>query len=137
MKTITILTLVAALISLTSCSSMRGNVVPQSGPTMEQVYDGVDGQDNLSDANSTSNQENLNKLRKQVSASQTTPVVPTTLMMATVSANAVSQQFRKLPNPEIKMYVYPHLAGQDQVPVPGYFTAFNVYDHDYYALPQE
>lgn len=129
MRMITILTLLAALISLTACSSMRGNVVPQSGPTMEQVYDSVDEQNN-----NIANQGNLNQLRQQVSLSQKTQ---TSSLAGSVSANAVSQQFHKLPNPELKMYVFPHLSGQDQVPIPGYFTAFNVYEHDYYALPQE
>jgi conjugative transfer region lipoprotein (TIGR03751 family) len=44
------------------------------------------------------------------------------------------KDFKKLLNPELKMYVYPHFAGQSQVPVPGYFTGFDAYERDYYAL---
>lgn len=129
--------LAAVSISLTGCSSMRGNVVPQSGPTMEQVYDGMDQQNNLADEETASTQDNLNQLRQQVGASQTIQAPQNSSLLVHVTSNAVSQEFHKLPNPEIRMYIYPHLAGQDQVPVPGYFTAFNVYDHDYYALANE
>jgi hypothetical protein len=43
-------------------------------------------------------------------------------------------KFNKLRNPELKMYVYPHFAGKDGVPIPGYFTVFNCYTQEYYEL---
>ncbi len=51
--------------------------------------------------------------------------------------NEINQLFPQLDNPTITMYVYPHLATRDQVPVPGYTTAFRLYDRDQYALPHE
>ncbi|MBN0596109.1 TIGR03751 family conjugal transfer lipoprotein, partial [Pseudomonas aeruginosa] len=36
------------------------------------------------------------------------------------AANEIYRQFRRLPNPDLVMYVFPHLAGTDPVPVPGY-----------------
>ncbi len=56
---------------------------------------------------------------------------------ATVQTSAVYHEFHKLPNPELKMYVYPHLAGKEQLPIPGYFTVFNAYTEDHYALTNE
>lgn len=126
--------LVAISISLTGCSSMRGNVVPKSGPTMEQVYDSMSEQGTSEDSMNTSHQENIEKIRNQVKVSA--PNHANTIT-GNLPAYAVNQEFHKLPNPEIRMYIYPHLAGSDQLPIPGYFTAFNVYEHDYYALPQE
>ena len=41
--------------------------------------------------------------------------------------NEVHRQFQRLPNPDLVMYVYPHLAGTDPVPVPGYTTVFPLY----------
>jgi conjugative transfer region lipoprotein (TIGR03751 family) len=35
------------------------------------------------------------------------------------------------------MYVYPHLSRQDEAPVPGYSTAFELYEKAHYALPGE
>lgn len=136
MQKLAILMLVAISISLTGCSSMRGNVVPKSGPTMEHVYDSMSeqGQGISGDTMNTSHQEDLTKIRSQV---KVTAPNHATSMTGSLPAYAVNQEFHKLPNPELRMYIYPHLAGTDQVPIPGYFTAFNVYEHDHYALPQE
>ena len=35
------------------------------------------------------------------------------------------------------MFVAPHLATNDQVPIPGYLTEFKMWEKDYYALPGE
>lgn len=51
--------------------------------------------------------------------------------------NEVHRQFRRLPNPDLVMYVYPHLAGTDPVPVPGYTTVFPLYQRVQYAMPGE
>lgn len=52
--------------------------------------------------------------------------------------NEIHRQFRRLPNPELVMYVFPHLAGTDDpVPVPGYSTVFPFYQRVQYALPGE
>ena len=52
-------------------------------------------------------------------------------------AQALNQQFPRLPNPDLVMYVFPHLAGEESVPVPGYSTVFPLYRHVPYALPGE
>ncbi|EBQ9895291.1 TIGR03751 family conjugal transfer lipoprotein [Pseudomonas indoloxydans] len=51
--------------------------------------------------------------------------------------NEVYRQFHRLPNPDLVMYVYPHLAGTDPVPVPGYTTVFPLYQRVQYAMPGE
>ncbi|EAM2983598.1 TIGR03751 family conjugal transfer lipoprotein [Salmonella enterica] len=48
----------------------------------------------------------------------------------------ISQQFPRLPNPDMVMYVFPHLAG-GTAPVPGYSTVFPFYSQTQYALPGE
>lgn len=40
------------------------------------------------------------------------------------AAKEIELQFRRLPNPDLVMYVFPHLAGSEGVPVPGYSTVF-------------
>jgi len=45
--------------------------------------------------------------------------------------------FHRLPNPELTLYMFPHVSGRDQVPVPGYYTCFNAYGQDHYGLPDE
>ncbi|MDZ5738044.1 TIGR03751 family conjugal transfer lipoprotein [Pseudomonas asiatica] len=51
--------------------------------------------------------------------------------------NEMYSQFRRLPNPDLIMYVFPHLAGSDPVPVPGYTTVFPMYQRVQYAMPGE
>jgi conjugative transfer region lipoprotein (TIGR03751 family) len=42
------------------------------------------------------------------------------------------KDFQVLPNPAIPLYVYPHFAGSEQLPIPGYYTVFGLYQRDYY-----
>jgi len=53
------------------------------------------------------------------------------------AATEIRRQFTRLPNPDLVMYVFPHLAGTDPVPVPGYTTVFPFYQRVQYALPGE
>lgn len=46
------------------------------------------------------------------------------------------RDFHQVPNPQIVAYVYPHLSGGD-MPVPGYYTMFNLYEQNHYALSSE
>ncbi|ECV4289262.1 TIGR03751 family conjugal transfer lipoprotein [Salmonella enterica] len=51
--------------------------------------------------------------------------------------NAAQALFRRLPNPDLELYIFPHLAGSESVPVPGYTTVFPFYNRVQYALPGE
>lgn len=53
------------------------------------------------------------------------------------SQNEIYSQFKRLPNPDLVMYVFPHLAGSDPAPVPGYTTVFPLYQRVQYAMPGE
>jgi conjugative transfer region lipoprotein, TIGR03751 family len=53
------------------------------------------------------------------------------------AVNEIESQFKRLPNPDLVMYVYPHLAGTDPVPVPGYTTIFPLHTKVQYAMPGE
>jgi len=53
------------------------------------------------------------------------------------AANEIRTIFKRLPNPDLVMYVYPHLAGNRTVPVPGYSTVFPFYRQTPYAMPGE
>ena len=51
--------------------------------------------------------------------------------------NELELLFPRLPNPDVLIYVYPHLATEERVPVPGYTTAVPLYARPEYALPGE
>lgn len=53
------------------------------------------------------------------------------------ATNEIYRQFHRLPNPDLVMYVFPHLAGTGPVPVPGYSTVFTLYQRVQYAMPGE
>ncbi len=48
----------------------------------------------------------------------------------------MQQRFARVPNPDLVMVVYPHLA-KGKYPVPGYVTVFPMYEQTQYALPGE
>ena len=48
----------------------------------------------------------------------------------------MQQRFARVPNPDLVMVVFPHLA-RGKYPVPGYVTAFPMYESTEYALPGE
>lgn len=115
---------------LTGCAT-SGNAMPEGGPTMAEVY---------ADAMRQSNGNTLENARAQVSNVQTSIAYDGTNHLSPytrTSSNEINNLFPTLPNPQLVMYVYPHLAGNEQAPVPGYTTAFSLYDKTYYALPGE
>lgn len=48
----------------------------------------------------------------------------------------MQQRFARVPNPDLVMVVYPHLA-KGRYPVPGYVTVFPMYETTEYAMPGE
>lgn len=50
-------------------------------------------------------------------------------------AHVLDIRFPLLNNPNLVLYIFPHL--KDEVPVPGYITTFKLYDRNIYALPGE
>jgi conjugative transfer region lipoprotein (TIGR03751 family) len=53
------------------------------------------------------------------------------------AANEVNALFVRLPNPDLVLYVFPHLATDEDVPIPGYSTVLPLYERVHYALPGE
>lgn len=53
------------------------------------------------------------------------------------SENEINAQFKRLPNPDLVMFIFPHLSGSEEAPVPGYSTIFPMHSRVKYALPGE
>ncbi len=51
--------------------------------------------------------------------------------------NEIEVLFVRLPNPDLILYVFPHLATEEAIPIPGYSTVFPLYERVVYALPGE
>lgn len=51
--------------------------------------------------------------------------------------NEIEQLFPRLPNPDLVIYVYPHLATRARAPIPGYSSVIPLYERVEYRLPGE
>ena len=128
------LTLTLVLISLmgtglTACNSVAGNVIPKTGPKMEQVYDSMQRENKENNANSNidASPQKINEIRAGLKTQATS-------YSSYPSKRILRKEFHTVSNPELSMYVYPHFSGRDQSPVPGYETVFNAYEQNYYAI---
>ncbi|MBN2906758.1 MAG: TIGR03751 family conjugal transfer lipoprotein [Rhodobacteraceae bacterium] len=115
-------------ISLSGCATGgKDTILPQTGPTMKEVYDAHFSRGRRFDAPRGVPYPDRRPLDEGPMDR------PGYAFEARMELGAV---FPKLPNPELVMYVYPHLAGPGY-PVPGYATGFTLYEKTEYALPGE
>lgn len=118
--------------ALAGCATSKEELMPHGDQTMQDLWrqsaSGRSG-DNLSqqallDARSD--------LRRPISDGA---LVEQRIQYTRTAANEIYSQFARLPNPDLVMYVFPHLAGVEPVPVPGYSTVFPLYSMPQYAMP--
>lgn len=119
MKTVLLILLISLM---TACASQGKTFVDDQAPTMKAIYDskfntqeGLTRSDLQRDTGSILD-ENKNQGRRR----------PKQLI----------EDFYFLPNPVMKLYIYPHLTSAG-TPVPGYSTAFRFYKSDQIALHGE
>lgn len=112
------------LISISSlltagCSHVAGNIIPDNGPTMESIYD------DLGDRTAAAKHDAVKTV------TDTSPAVTSRQFIAHSSSalpsSVASPPFSLLDNPKLKLYIFPHLAGAEMLPVPGYWTEFFAY----------
>ena len=119
-----------ALISLVlaGCASTKEAVLPQDGPSMKAIYEAhiheMSARDPLS-------------IRQELGDRPILTGDSALHGYTRDAANEINAIFPRLPNPTLVMYVFPHLAGEESVPVPGYATAFPMYERTEYVLPGE
>ena len=113
---------------------MLSSKMPAGSASMAQTYNSAI---NGSDENSTTGDGSITQVRSQVKSLNS--VVPNYVDYTQTQENQINNLFPLLPNPNVVMYVYPHLAGTGniQVPIPGYSTAFPLYTQFNYAMPGE
>jgi conjugative transfer region lipoprotein (TIGR03751 family) len=103
-----------------------------TGPTMEQILQG--------DTEGASDRKQIDHaMQEHLLASENAAqrLYPRYENYTRDALNEINQLFPRHRNPRITLYVHPHLASNDNAPVPGYTTAFNLYASDEYALPSE
>ncbi len=114
------------LISLNGCTTCA-NAVPNDEPTMAEIYEQAMQQSHCS---------TLAQARWQVKihVDYATKIPLSSRLNPAPETNPL---FPTLPNPQLVMYVYPHLSETDEAPIPGYTTAFSLYEKNYYAVEGE
>ena len=125
------LLLINVTLLLSACAgSNKDTILPQGGATMKQVYDRHFSGQPFSGAE----KERVSPMR------QARPLGNRETDLKGYSREAYNETqliFQRLPNPDLVMYVFPHLSGAEGNPIPGYSTAFPFYDTVHYALPGE
>ncbi|WKW30652.1 TIGR03751 family conjugal transfer lipoprotein [Pseudomonas viridiflava] len=115
---------------LTGCSTDKDTLLPHGEQTMLDIWNG---------AGSQGTQQRLLDERQQLRRPLTHAVLASGVQepYTRTSENEIRNLFPRLPNPDLVLYVYPHLSGTEQAPVPGYSTVFPFYQRVQYALPDE
>jgi conjugative transfer region lipoprotein (TIGR03751 family) len=112
-------------LALAGCSSTK-SVFPQDAPTMQEIYDRHFEQAEHEDVD-----------RSGLGGRGTGDGSSGLAGFTRAAYNEIDALFPRLPNPTLVMYVFPHLAGDDGVGIPGYATSFSFYEKVEYALPGE
>ncbi|GHU04907.1 lipoprotein [Betaproteobacteria bacterium] len=128
--------LAAIVLTTLGCATSKDKLLPHGGHTLLDVWNQETG-GGASHASSRQLLDARQSLRRPLTGAdvQATPAVNAAYTRS--AANEIQRQFHRLPNPDLTMYVFPHLAGTDPVPVPGYTTVFPLYRRVPYAMPGE
>lgn len=133
------LSLAVAAAVLGGCATSKEELLTHGDRTMMDIWqqeagDGGGGVGQVARRQLLDARQSLRRLLTEADV-QAAPVEQ--MRYTRTARNEVHRQFRRLPNPDLVMYVYPHLAGTDPVPVPGYTTVFPLYQRVQYAMPGE
>lgn len=116
---------------LSGCATSKEELLPAGEQTMLELWQGKTaggGQRHALAARET--------LRSPLTVTEQQGMNAEAYSYSRTQESEISQQFPRLPNPDMVMYVFPHLAGGTS-PVPGYSTVFPFYSRTQYALPGE
>lgn len=123
----------AALVVLAGCATRKDALLPHGKETMPELWreysGGGPGGGRLAKARE--------KLRRPLTDRERNSALFRNASYTRTAENEMNEQFKRLPDPDLLMYVFPHVAGRDSVPVPGYSTVFPFYTSVHYAMPGE
>ncbi|EKS4618394.1 TIGR03751 family conjugal transfer lipoprotein [Salmonella enterica] len=127
MKNKTVLSIIPLLLALAGCSTSQEDLLPvDKNTTMMSIWGRQTGGSNTLYDQRSELRRPLTEISVQEQQSYTR-----------TAANEAQSQFKRLPNPDMTMYVFPHLTAGENVPVPGYTTVFPLHSRVNYALPGE
>ncbi|MEB3081582.1 TIGR03751 family conjugal transfer lipoprotein [Pseudomonas aeruginosa] len=126
------LALLAVVLTLGGCATSKEKLLPHDDTTMLDIW-------NVETGGGTVRQllDARQALRRPLTEADVHAAPDVQAHYTRTAQNEIYRQFHRLPNPDLLMYVFPHLAGIEGVPVPGYSTVFPLHQRVQYALPSE
>ncbi len=137
---IKVATLTAAALVLSGCSTSKEKLLPHGDHTMMDIWQQNAGDGSGGATGRAAGRQLLDarqSLRRPLTEADIQAAPAEQMRYTRTARNEVHRQFQRLPNPDLVMYVFPHLADSDPVPVPGYTTVFPLYQRIQYAMPGE
>lgn len=121
--------LLLAALWLAGCSTSKEQLLPPGDSTMLDLWQQKSGSPQMAAEARAVLRRDLNDVERNAQ--------PAVAESYSRDANSeIQQQFPRLPNPDLVMYVFPHMT-VGNVPVPGYSTVFPFNSQVQYALPGE
>lgn len=141
-------------LALSGCSTTKDKLLPQEGPTMLEIYEehldrvgqgrvrptgtwGTACEDAGNCEPPAVETPNGRQARAEPPAHTADRQYFELVGYTRQVHSEIEVLFPTLPNPGLVMYVFPHLAGEEKMPVPGYATSFSMYSKTEFALPGE
>ena len=134
-----LLAAMGTVMALGGCVNSKDELLPHGNHTMLDVWQQETGGSGSAGGGQAARQllDARQGLRRPLTEADVQAALATNAAYTRTATNEIRQQFRRLPNPDLVMYVFPHLAGTDSVPVPGYSTVFPLHRSVQYAMPGE
>jgi conjugative transfer region lipoprotein (TIGR03751 family) len=128
--------LILALV-LSGCATHKEKLLPHGDVTMLDVWNQATAGDLSGARPSRALLDARESLRRPLTGVSMGSLSQEGESYTRTAENEVDRQFFRLPNPDLVMYVFPHLGGTEPVPVPGYSTVFPFFSRVQYAMPGE
>ncbi|WP_262947531.1 TIGR03751 family conjugal transfer lipoprotein [Xenorhabdus indica] len=113
---------------MVGCSTSKDTLLPAGKQTVLAMWQGNKAGHTVVQAR--------NALRRTLTGTERRRALEAPCHYSRSVEQEISRQFPRLPNPDMVMYVFPHLAAGN-TPIPGYSTVFPFYQQVQYALPGE
>lgn len=132
MKIRTLLLMLPLSAVIAGCSTSQEKLLPTGNKTIQEIWQQGGG----NPTNSVQEARNALQFVRPIDSAFSNGAENT--QYTRTAKNEATNLFPRLPNPDLVMYIFPHLTDTvEPVPIPGYTTVFPFYGRVQYAQPGE